>query len=147
MFQKLLYAAIALMIAVSAAAQNADRILGVYKAVEEGKESKIEFTKRANGSYRGQIIWLRQPNNPDGSPKMDLKNPDEMKRKVRADRIVVVDDIVYDAKKNVWKEGHVYDPTKGKSYKVEVSFKDERTLRVKGSLVGISKSVYWEKIE
>ncbi|MDU0259680.1 MULTISPECIES: hypothetical protein [Alistipes] len=31
--------------------------------------------------------------------------------------------------------------------KVEVSFEDDRTLRVKGSLLGFSRSVYWQKIE
>ena len=31
--------------------------------------------------------------------------------------------------------------------KVVVSFEDDRTLRVKGSLLGFSRSVYWQKIE
>ncbi len=63
------------------------------------------------------------------------------------DRVVVVDGVKYDAEKGVWNGGRVYDPTKGKSYKVEVSFEDDRTLRVKGSLLGFSRSVYWQKIE
>ena len=57
------------------------------------------------------------------------------------------DGVKYDAEKGVWNGGRVYDPTKGKSYKVEVSFEDDRTLRVKGSLLGFSRSVYWQKIE
>ena len=146
-FKKMVLLAVAVLFAVGASAQQADKILGVYKAVEEGKESKVEFTRQADGSYRGQIIWLKQPNNPDGTPKLDVKNPDASKRSIRADKVVVVDGVKYDAKKDVWSGGRVYDPTKGKTYKVEVSFEDPRTLRVKGSLLGISKSVYWTKIE
>ena len=146
-FRKLALLAVAVFTIAGAAAHDADKILGVYKAVEEGKESKVEFTRQADGSYRGQIIWLKQPDNPDGTPKLDVKNPDASKRSVRADRVVVVDGMKYDAKKNVWNGGRVYDPTKGKDYKVEVSFEDARTLRVKGSLLGFSRSVYWTKIE
>ena len=146
-FRKLALLAVAVFTIAGAAAQDTDKILGVYKAVEEGKESKVEFTRQADGSYRGQIIWLKQPDNPDGTPKLDVKNPDASKRSVRADRVVVVDGVKYDAKKNVWNGGRVYDPTKGKDYKVEVSFEDARTLRVKGSLLGFSRSVYWTKIE
>lgn len=146
-FRRLLVPAMALFMAAGVSAQNADRILGVYKAVEEGKESKVEFTRRADGSYRGQIVWLRNPDNPDGTPKLDVKNPDKAKRAVRADQVVVVEGVRYDAEKNVWNGGRVYDPTKGKSYKVEVSFSEENTLRVKGSLLGFSRSVYWTKVE
>lgn len=119
--KKLIVLAAALFAAVGVAAQDADRIVGIYKAVEEGKESKVEFTRRPDGTYRGQIVWLRNPNNPDGTPKLDVKNPDKSKRSGRADRVVVVDGVKYDAEKGVWNGGRVYDPTKGKSYKVEVS--------------------------
>lgn len=146
-FRRLLVPALALFVAAGVSAQDADRILGVYKAVEEGKESKVEFSRQADGSYRGQIVWLKNPDNPDGTPKLDVKNPDPSKRAVRADRVVVVDGVKYDAGKNVWNGGRVYDPTKGKSYKVEVSFTEDNTLRVKGSLLGFSRSVYWTKIE
>ncbi len=147
MFKKLMILAVAMLTVAGAAAQSADKILGIYKAVEEGKESKVEFTKRPDGSYRGQIIWLKQPNNADGTPKLDAKNPEESKRKLRADRVVLINGVNYDAKKNVWNNGRVYDPTKGKTYKVEVSFEGDKKLRVKGSLFGFSKSVYWEKIQ
>lgn len=143
----LLFALALFAVAGVQAQNNADRIVGIYKAVEEGKESQVEFTRKPDGTYQGQIIWLKTPNNPDGTPKLDVKNPDKAKRSVRADQVVVVEGIRYDAEDNVWDGGRVYDPTKGKTYKVEVSFKDPQTLRVKGSLLGISRSVYWTKIK
>lgn len=145
---KVLVVAVALLGAVSTYAQSAaDKILGIYHAVEEGKESKIRFTKLADGTYQGQIIWLLQPNNPDGSRKYDVKNPDPAKRKVPSDQVVIVYGIRYNAKENCWDGGKVYKPNNGKTYKVEVSFEDDKTLRVKGSLGPISLSRYWKKIE
>lgn len=128
-------------------AQKADRILGVYEAVEEGKESKVRFTKLSNGTYQGQIFWLKNPNNPDGSPKYDLKNPDPKKRAVRSDNIVVVWGVKYDAEDDEWNGGKVYNPTSGKTYDVEITFTDPKTLNVRGKLGPFGKSVYWKKIQ
>ena len=47
----------------SATAQNtADKIVGTYKAVQAGNESKVKIFKH-NGGYRAQIIWLKEPKN------------------------------------------------------------------------------------
>ncbi len=147
MFKKLLVAAVLLVSVAGVRAQNAaDRLLGVYHAVEEGKESKIRFTRQSDGTYQGQIFWLKNPDNEDGTPKLDVKNPDKSLQGVRADQIVIIKGIKYDAAKNVWNGGTVYKPNNGKTYKVEVSLGDDNKLRVKGSLGPISLSRYWTKI-
>ncbi|MBR5850190.1 MAG: DUF2147 domain-containing protein [Alistipes sp.] len=145
---KVLVVAVALVATVSTYAQSAaDKLVGVYHAVEEGKESKIRFTKQEDGTYQGQIIWLLQPNNPDGSRKYDTKNPDPKLRQVPADQVVIVYGVRYNAEKQCWEGGKVYKPNNGKTYKVELSFSDAKTLRVKGSLGPVSLSRYWNKIE
>ena len=64
---------LAMLFSVSAFAQTAaDKIIGVYKVEEEGNQSKVRFTKCDDGTYQGQIIWLSQPNHPDGTRKMDV---------------------------------------------------------------------------
>lgn len=139
---------VAMLFATSAFAQSAaDKILGVYQVEEDGNNSKVRFTKCEDGTYQGQIIWLSQPNHPDGTRKMDVKNPNPELRKVPSDQIVIVTGIRYDAKKQAWGGGKVYKPTNGKIYNVECSFDDATTLRVKGSLGPFSLSRYWKKIE
>ena len=141
-------AALVMLLSANAFAQSAaDKIVGVYSVEEEGRQSKVRFTKCANGSYQGQIIWLSEPNNADGTRKMDLKNPDPAKRNTPSDQVVIVYGIRYDAKKQAWNGGKVYKPINGETYKVECSFSDEKTLRVKGSLGPISLSRYWKKVE
>jgi len=146
-FSKIIALMLCLMAATTTYAQSAaDRILGVYAAVEEGKDAKVRFTKLADGTYQGQIFWLKNATNADGTPKMDIKNPDAEKRKVRADNIIIVWGIRYDAKENEWNGGKVYNPTSGKTYTAEVSL-DGTTLNIRGKLGPFGKSVYWKKIE
>ena len=129
------------------AQSDADKIVGVYQVEEEGNLSKVRFTKCEDGSYQGQIVWLEHPNHPDGTRKTDIKNPNPELRNTPADQIVIIKGIRYDAKDKVWGGGSVYKPTNGKTYKVECSFDDEKTLRVKGSLGPFSLSRYWTKVE
>lgn len=145
---KMALLALVMLVSTNTFAQSAaDKIVGVYAVEEEGRQSKVRFTKCADGSYQGQIIWLSEPNNPDGSRKMDVKNPDPAKRKTPADQVVIVYGIRYNADKQTWSGGKVYKPINGKTYKVECSFSDEKTLRVKGSLGPISLSRYWKRVE
>lgn len=122
---------------------QADKIVGTYKAVHDGKESKVKIYKHQDG-YRAQVCWLKETKNPDGSVKKDVKNPDKAKRSVNADKIVLVDKVVY--KDGMWKDGKIYEPTSGRTYKVEIKFKDAKTLEVRGKLGPFGKSVYWTKL-
>ncbi len=126
-------------------AQSAgDKIIGTYKAIQDGNVSKVKIFKNGNG-YRAQIFWLEEPNNADGTPKLDTKNSDKAKRSVRADQIVLIDKVVY--KNGVWTDGEIYDPTSGSTYTVNVKFKDDKTLAVTGSLLFFKQTVYWTKLD
>lgn len=134
-----------LMVATGAMAQ-ADKICGTYAAVRNGVNSKVKVFKH-NGGYRAQVIWVDNLKMPDGSLRTDVKNPDKEKRSVRADQIVLIDKVTYNAKDNVWEDGKIYDPTKGMFFKVKISFKDAKTLTVKGSWGPFSDKMYWTKIQ
>lgn len=125
------------------AQSEADKILGTYRAVQAGNVSKVKISKKGDG-YTAQVIWLEKPNNPDGTKKLDHKNPDAAKQKTPADQIVLIDKVVY--KDGMWKDGKIYDPTKGKTFKVEIIFKDAKTLRVRGFLGPFYETVYWTKL-
>ncbi len=135
-----------LMAATSLSAQvKADDILGTYKVVQGGDNSKVVFRKNGNG-YTCQVTWLENMKEKDGTPRVDKRNPDKSKRKTPSDRIVLIDKITFDADKQEWNDGQIYDPTRGKFFKVRVSFKDAKTLKVRGSWGPISETVYWTKL-
>lgn len=134
-----------LAVAGSLSAQTkADDIVGTYKAAQNGVNSKVEIKKVGNG-YRAQVIWVDNLKKEDGSIRTDEKNPDKAKRSTPANQIVLIDKVTYDGN-GEWKDGQIYDPTRGKSFKVRLSFKDPKTLKVRGSFGPFSETVYWTKI-
>lgn len=129
------------------AQSDGDKIIGTYKALRNGVNSKIKVTKNSNGTYRAQVIWADNLKMPDGSIRTDVKNPDKSKRNTPADKIVLVDNVSY--KNNEWSGGKIYDPTSGKSYKVIISFKDAKTLKLRGYIgfEALGETMYWTKIQ
>ncbi len=129
----------------SISAQNAaDKIVGLYHVVKDGKNSKVKIFKYGNG-YRAQVVWLEHTKNSDGTQKTDLKNPDPKKRNTPSNQIVLVEKVVYNGS-DAWEDGHIYDPTSGKVYRVEMYFDKPNRLTVKGKLGPFFKRMYWEKI-
>lgn len=127
-------------------AQNAaDKIVGLYHVVKDGRNSKVKISKYGNG-YRAQVVWLENMKNPDGSMRTDVKNPDPKKRHTPSNQIVLVEKVVFDGD-DTWENGNIYDPTSGKTYKVEMYFDKPNVLTVKGKLGPFFKKVYWTKIK
>ena len=133
-----------LLACTGAMAQSAaDKIVGNYKVIRNGQESKVKVFKY-NGGYRAQVYWLKEPNNPDGTPKRDVRNSDKSKRNVLSTQIVLVDKVVY--KDGCWKDGRIYDPTKGDTFNVVMKFENDKTLKVKGNWGPFSSTSTWTKI-
>lgn len=130
---------------------EADRIVGIYYVIEDesGEESKIKIGRDEDGTYYAQVVWMKNPNLPDGSPKLDVNNPDPALRTGRADRIKIMTGLQYNAKKQEWENGKVYNPVNGKFYKSYMAFMNDTKLKVRGYL-GFSmlgRTMYWNKVE
>jgi uncharacterized protein (DUF2147 family) len=128
-----------------AAFAQADKIVGEYQCVHDGVDSRIRIFKHGDG-YRAQCAWVSNLKKEDGTLRRDEKNPDPAKRKVTTDKVVLIDKVKYDGK-DTWKDGKIYDPTRGKYFTVALSFKDEKTLTVKGYLGPFFGRVYWKKLK
>lgn len=135
-------------ISICSAFAQADKIVGTYKVFRNGVNSKVKVFKHENG-YRAQVIWADNLIKADGSTLTDEKNPDKSKRNVPANKIVLIENITYNAKDNCWDNGKIYDPTKGKTYKVTINFKDDKTLKLRGyiGVPTLGESMYWTKID
>ncbi|ACB96188.1 conserved hypothetical protein [Beijerinckia indica subsp. indica ATCC 9039] len=68
--------------------------------------------------YCGTLVWLKEPNESDGTPKVDQENTDPKKR----NRPIIGIDLLHDLEpeKNYWR-GKAYNPADGKIY--DVTFK------------------------
>lgn len=127
---------------VSLKAQKADDVLGIW-LTDEGK-AKIEVYKE-NGKYNGKIIWLKEPNNPNGSPKLDKENPDKELQKRPILGLNLIKGFTFDD--GVWEDGEIYDPESGKTYACRMKLKSNK-LEVRGyiGMAMFGRTVVWTRV-
>ena len=124
----------------------ADSILGEYEVNHQGEFTKVRVTKEDDGTYKAQVFWVENRLDENGNVRLDEKNPDKSLRHVECDEIVLISGLKYDGGRNKWGGTKVYDPTRGIRANVVCEFQNDGTLRVKGSLLGFSQSIYWKKL-
>src|SRR5688500_2595520 len=90
---------------------EADKILGVW-LTGSGK-GKIQITKYGD-KYGGKLVWLKEPNDASGKPKVDEKNPDESKRKNPKLGLNNLLGFNYEGD-GKYENGTIYDPENGKT--------------------------------
>jgi len=113
---------------------NPDIIKGQW-ITEEGK-SVVEIFKQ-DGKFYGKVLWLKDPNDANGKPLKDVKNSDPKLRDNYILNMVFLKDFEFDSKNNIWKNGTVYDPESGNTYKATIKVKTEDILELRG-FVGVS---------
>lgn len=126
---------------------NADNIVGQYEGVQQGYKFKAKIVKLNNGTYRAQVFWLEKNCDEQGNKLLDVKNPDKSLRSTPSDQVVLFSGLVYDEKHHEWNGTKIYDPLRGIRAKLVATFAADGRLRLKGSLLGISETVYWKKIK
>ena len=115
------------------AQNNPDAVVGTW--YNGSKESRIEIYKCSN-NYCGKIVWLKEPNNEEGKPKVDKNNPDAKLQSRPIMGMQLMKDFEYDSG-NVWEDGEIYDPKSGKTYSCKMTLTNPDRLEVRG-YVGIS---------
>lgn len=115
-------------------AQKADDICKTW--LTGNKEAKIKIEKGTDGKFNGKIVWLKVPNYPDGTPKVDKENPDKTKRSTPILGLPLLKGFEFKSG-NVWENGTIYDPESGKTYSCVIKLTKEGNLDVRG-FVGFS---------
>ncbi len=89
---------------------NGRSVVQVYKGVEANGESPDK--------YYGKVVWLLEPNDDKGNPRVDINNPDSKQRDRPLKGMVIIKDLEFvgDAKNRVWEKGTIYDPNNGSEY-------------------------------
>jgi uncharacterized protein (DUF2147 family) len=148
-FQSTIFLCI-LLVSPAAFAATADDILGVWFNSE--KDAQIEIAK-CGEKYCGTVVWLKEPNYPEGSkdgipgtPKIDHHNPDPSLRKTPIIGLQIVYDFSY-AGENLWKDGRVYDPKNGKTYKGKMTLVSPMRLDLRGyiGIALIGRTATWTR--
>lgn len=131
--KKLLTLSVFILLAiVSFASDNPDDIIGTW--ANSSNKAHIQIFKQG-GKYYGKVVWLRNPNDASGKPKVDKKNPDVNARNRKIIGLVVLRDFTFDG--DEWKHGKIYNPEDGKEYKSLIKLQNKKQLAVRG-YIGIS---------
>ncbi len=132
------------------AAQSVDKsnqIVGTW--LNQEKEARIEIYRDKN-TYSGKIVWLKEPNNERGLPKVDDKNPDPARRSDPIVGLVLLRGFVYDQAEDEWVDGKIYDAREGKTYKCYLKVAENGTLKVRGYMgaawMGLGKTNVWTRV-
>ncbi len=111
------------------------------------KTAKVQIFKATDGKYYGKVVWLKEPYNEEGKPKVDKNNPDKAKKSTPLMGLQLLKGFKKDGD-NEYTDGTIYDPKNGKTYSCKITRKGE-TLDVRG-YVGISllgRTTTWTKAE
>tara|TARA_R110001592_G_scaffold162584_2_gene395952 strand:- start:74872 stop:75327 length:456 start_codon:yes stop_codon:yes gene_type:complete len=109
--------------------KDADKLAGVWQP-SDGR-SYVKIDKIGNKFY-GRVVWLKEPNEEDGSPRLDKNNPDESLRSTPLKGYRVMKDLVYNEEEKLWLDGTIYDPKNGTTYNCKIELMDDNKIEVRG---------------
>src|ERR1041384_6990325 len=106
----------------------ANDIAGVW--LNKDKDAHIKIYS-SYGKFYGQIVWLKEPIDPDTKkPKLDKHNPDSKLKTQPVLNLIILKDLVFDADDQDWSDGKVYDPKSGNDYSLTCTLKDKNTMEL-----------------
>ena len=122
-----------------------DAIIGVWET-GTGK-ARVNITKSGNYFY-GRIVWLKEPKNEEGKPKVDKNNPDETKRTTPLLGMKILSGFEFKGD-NLWDDGTIYDAESGSTYNCKINLEDANTMNIRG-FIGISafgRTDIWKRLQ
>ncbi|WKN43486.1 DUF2147 domain-containing protein [Tunicatimonas pelagia] len=115
-------------------AQSAEAVVGTWYTTDQ--RGKVEVYP-CGDTFCGKIVWLKEPENTDGTPILDKGNPNESLRERTIVGINILEDLTYEGE-GEYEDGEIYDPESGKTYSCLMRLKKGgNELEVRG-YVGIS---------
>ncbi len=129
-------------IPLSTAAQKSDDITGIWLR-DDKKNYKVKIYP-CGKSFCGSIVWLAEPNDQYGKPRLDVNNPDPTKRNQPLQGMTILRDFKFNG--STWTGGKVYSFNRGKEYKAQIKMKDEE-LYLTITVLFITRTYRWIKSE
>ncbi len=113
-------------------------------------DSQYQIYDCGEGQVCGRITWLEVPNDENGVPQVDVNNIDvSLRGRPLLGMEFLIEFIVDERKHDKWKNGRIYNPRNGKTYKSTMQLDGENTLKVRG-YVGVpllGETQIWTRAE
>lgn len=122
---------------------QAENILGTWLTADQEAHVKISQVK---GKYLGQIVWLKEANDPDTSqPWLDKENENEALQKLPLLRSIMLWGFEYENGEYI--NGNVYDSRDGKTYSGKLWLENENSLRMRGYVWLFYSTETWTRVK
>jgi uncharacterized protein (DUF2147 family) len=114
--------------------------------LHDNKRIEIEITP-CGQTLCGKLVWFKRPNDAQGSPLVDLKNPDSALRTRPLLGLIVLDGL-HRTGANTWENGNIYDPDDGVTYAASMSMQDDGSLQVRAYVLLpiLGKTFVWTRM-
>ncbi len=143
MINKISVAGLGLMVALSfSTVAQAGSPKGLW--LTESKKAHVEVYD-CGDKLCGKIVWLKEPLDENGMPKVDKENADEKLRSKPLMGQNMISGMVPDGE-NAWDGGTIYNAEDGKTYSSEMQMPDDKTLNVSGCILFFCKQQVWTKV-
>lgn len=133
-----------LLLAPGPGAASADDVTGLWLTEKKGI---IVDLYECGGGLCGRTVWLKKMFNKDGSPRLDVNNPDEALHDRHWCGMEVITNVRPDGA-GKWDDGEVYDPKTGQTFDFEIKKKGDG-LKVRGylGLKMLGKTENWTRTD
>lgn len=123
-----------------------DDILGKWIATD--KSVKVQIYKEA-GTFKAKVIWydIKLGSGKPMHASVDQRNPNPNMRNRKIIGMEVLDDLHYNATKQRWENGKIYDASSGRTWDSYVEIKEDGKLIVRGywKWQWIGKTLHFER--
>lgn len=117
---------------------QANEALDVYGQWLTEKQNSVVEISECDGAPCGVITWI---DDPDAESLTDAENPDETLRARPLIGLTILSG--FEARKDQWKKGRIYDPETGKTYGARLRRLEDEALQVKGCIGPICQTQIW----
>ncbi|WP_164516626.1 DUF2147 domain-containing protein [Minwuia thermotolerans] len=138
-----LLASAAVAVLAAPAAAQIDPVIGKWWNVK--KTAHIEIAP-CGDSVCGNIVWMQEPNNADGTPKRDVNNDDETLRDRTIQGLQIIGGFEKEAP-GVWDDGEIYNPEDGNTYSSNMAIQENGNLAVEGCVLFLCREQVWEPVK
>ena len=97
----------------------------------EDNQGQVQVSE-CGSALCGDLLWLAEPLDEQGQPRLDQHNPDESLRSRPLEGLRILWDMQPSGDGKTWKDGRGYDPESGKTYQGRIPLEGEDVLKLRG---------------
>lgn len=132
------------ILSASAVAQQPSGPTGVW--LDHTGRGAIEVSQ-CGKELCGRIVWLKDPNDKNGKPLVDIQNPDKAKRGSAICGLQIIGALKHQ-QDGSWDNGWIYDPEEGERFDLEVKLLAPEKLQITGykGVKFLSETYHWKRL-